>query len=144
MLTDKNNHTLILDLGIGLRDIKRAIDYDLSRVVGAVVTHRHGDHAKYLAEAARAGITIHTHQDVIDDQYESIRGLIVETNLHQWTLIGGDFEVLPLQAIHDVPCQAFVIRHPEMGKLLFITDSVTLPYQLKGLDHILIEANLFR
>jgi len=98
-------------------------------------------HAKYLEEAARAGITIHTHQDVIDDQYESIRGLLVETNLHQWTLIGGDFEVLPLQAIHDVPCQAFVIRHPEMGKLLFITDSVTLQYQLKGLDHILIEAN---
>ena len=70
LLTDKNNHTLILDLGIGLQDIKRAIDYDLSRVVGAVVTHRHGDHAKYLAEAARAGITIHTHQDVIDDQYD--------------------------------------------------------------------------
>jgi len=141
LLTDKNNHTLILDLGIGLRDIKRAIDYDLSRVVGAVVTHRHGDHAKYLEEAARAGITIHTHQDVIDHHSEDIRGMVVEINLHQWTLIGGDFEVLPLQAIHDVPCQAFVVRHPEMGKLLFITDSVTLPYQLKGLDHILIEAN---
>ena len=141
LLTDKNNHTLILDLGIGLRDIKRAIDYDLSRVVGAVVTHRHGDHAKYLEEAARAGITIHTNQDVIDHQPEDIRGMVVETNLHQWTLLGGSFEVMPLQAIHDAPCQAFVVRHPEMGTLLFVTDSVTLQYQLKGLNHILIEAN---
>ena len=132
---------MILDLGMSLRDIKRALNYDLSNVVGAVVTHRHGDHAKYLAEAARAGITIHTNQDVIDDQYESIRGLLVKTHLHQWTLIGGDFEILPLVAIHDVPCQAFVVRHPEMGTLLFVTDSVTLEYKLKGLNHILIEAN---
>ena len=106
-----------------------------------VVTHRHKDHAKYLAETARAGITIHTNQDVIDHQPEDILGLLVETNLHQWTLLGGSFEMMPLKAIHDVPCQAFVVRHPEMGTLLFVTDSVTLQYQLKGLNHILIEAN---
>lgn len=141
LLKAASGEILILDLGMSLRDIKRALNYDLSNVVGAVVTHRHGDHAKYLAEVARAGITIHTNQDVIDDQYESIRGLLVETNLHQWTLIGGSFEVMPLQAIHDAPCQAFVVRHPEMGTLLFVTDSVTLEYKLKGLNHILIEAN---
>lgn len=141
LLTANNGQTLILDLGIPLKTIKRAINFDLGRVVGAVVTHRHGDHAAHLADAARAGITIHTNADVISHQPEALQPLLIETNLHQWTLIGGAFEILPLRAIHDVECQAFVIRHPDFGKLLFITDSVTLEYQLKGLNHIMIEAN---
>lgn len=141
LLTDSNGHTLIIDLGIKFQDVQRALSYDLQRVVGAVVTHRHGDHATAVEKAAQAGIIIHTNLDVINAQREYIRPLLIKTNVRQWTMIGGDFEVLPLQVVHDVPCEAFVVRHPEMGKLLFCTDSVTLPYKLNGLNHIMIEAN---
>lgn len=35
------NEILLLDLGVSAKDIKRAIDYRISDVVGAVVTHNH-------------------------------------------------------------------------------------------------------
>lgn len=53
----------------------------------------------------------------------------------------GEFKILPFDVHHDVPCIGFVIEHPEMGKLLFATDTMMLEYRFSGLNHILIEAN---
>lgn len=41
-LYDNNGKILLLDLGVREKDIKKAIDYRISDVVGAVVTHEHG------------------------------------------------------------------------------------------------------
>lgn len=53
----------------------------------------------------------------------------------------GSFKILPFDVHHDVPCVGFVIEHPEMGKLLFATDTMMLEYRFDGLNHIMIEAN---
>ena len=134
LLTANDGSTLIIEAGI-------ALAFNLSRIVGCVVSHRHGDHAKGLADMARAGVTVHCSSDVINSQDLDVQPLLVNTTRRQWALVGGEFEVLTLEANHDVPCESFVIRHPEMGKLLFLTDSVSFPYKIQGLDHILIEAN---
>lgn len=41
-LYDNSGKILLLDLGVSAKDIKKAIDYRISDVVGAVVTHEHG------------------------------------------------------------------------------------------------------
>lgn len=41
-LYDNSGKILLLDLGVKEKDIKKAIDYRISDVVGAVVTHEHG------------------------------------------------------------------------------------------------------
>ena len=59
----------------------------------------------------------------------------------------GGFRIFTLPVYHsdpdgkECPCLAYVISHDEMGKLLFVTDAVTLDYNIEGLDHIMIEAN---
>lgn len=53
----------------------------------------------------------------------------------------GGFKVLPLPVVHDVPCVGYVIEHCEMGRLLFITDTMMLEYRVPGLNHIMLEAN---
>lgn len=53
----------------------------------------------------------------------------------------GNFIVMPLEVEHNVPNFAYIIEHEEIGKLLFATDCVRLPYKLKGVNHLLIEAN---
>ena len=141
LLTANDGSTLIIEAGIAFLEIKRALAFNLSRIVGCVVSHRHGDHAKGLADMARAGVTVHCSSNVINSQDLDVQPLLVETSRRQWMLVGGEFEVLTLEAFHDVPCESFVIRHPEMGKLLFLTDSVSFPYKIQGLDHVLIEAN---
>ena len=125
LLTANDGSTLIVEAGIAFLEIKRALAFNLSRIVGCVVSHRHGDHAKGLADMARAGVTVHCSSNVINSQDLDVQPLLVETSRRQWMLVGGEFEVLTLEAFHDVPCESFVIRHPGMGKLLFLTDSVS-------------------
>lgn len=54
----------------------------------------------------------------------------------------GSFVVTDYKAHHDAaePCM-YLIYHPEMGNLLFATDTYLIDYDFKGLDHYLIEAN---
>lgn len=54
----------------------------------------------------------------------------------------GKFVVTAYKAHHDAiePCM-YLIYHPEMGSLLFATDTYLIDYDFRGLDHYLIEAN---
>lgn len=37
-----HNEILLLELGVGWSDIKKALNFDLSKVVGVCVSHSHG------------------------------------------------------------------------------------------------------
>ena len=54
----------------------------------------------------------------------------------------GGFVVTAYKSNHDAaePCM-FLIYHPEMGSMVFATDTYIIPYNFRGLDHYLIEAN---
>ena len=53
----------------------------------------------------------------------------------------GGFTFMPFECKHDAPCLGFLIKHPEIGVLLFVTDSYFIPYTFAGLTNIMIEAN---
>lgn len=46
-ILEGKSQTLLLEAGLPLKDVKEALKFDLSRVVGGVVSHLHGDHSKY-------------------------------------------------------------------------------------------------
>ncbi len=54
----------------------------------------------------------------------------------------GNFKVLPFRVEHDaVEPLGFLIKHKEIGTMLFLTDTYYSKYKFKGLNHLLIEAN---
>jgi len=53
----------------------------------------------------------------------------------------GGFAVVPMSTPHDVPCLAYVIRHADMGTLLFATDTPYLEFAVRGLNHLMLEAD---
>ena len=53
----------------------------------------------------------------------------------------GNFIVQPLEVQHNCQDFAFIIEHEEIGKLVFVTDAVSFPYKVKGVSHLLIDAN---
>ena len=57
-LIDNNNKILLLDLGLPAKEIKRAIDFRISDVVGAVVTHHHNDHSLAIVDFGKMGIPV--------------------------------------------------------------------------------------
>ena len=131
------SETLILEAGVKYKEVIKALDYDISSVVGAVVSHEHGDHAKSVDDYLSNGIVTLANSNVLRGKHSSFAGII---SAGQGYILGG-FRILPFEAKHDVPCFGFIIEHSEMGKLLFLTDTMYSEYTFKGLNHILVECN---
>ena len=53
----------------------------------------------------------------------------------------GDFTVQPISVYHNVENYAYIVDCEEFGRMLFITDCVRFPYRIKGVNHLIVEAN---
>ncbi len=49
-IVESNGSQLLIEMGISLKKIRQALNFDFSGVVGCLVSHEHGDHAKYLPQ----------------------------------------------------------------------------------------------
>ena len=125
-LLDYDGEKLLIELGMPYKDLLLNID-DINSVVGAIYGHRHIDHAlpKTIEEVKKVGLKI-----------------LCPTN----TKIGkryklGSFEIVPLPAIHNVECRAYLIR---VGgdTVLFATDTRLLPkVNNVKIDYFIVEVN---
>lgn len=136
LTTQNKSETLIIELGVPFKEVLQAVGYDLSKIAGAVVTHEHGDHAKAVPEALRRGVKVLGSESLHKTPHPYA---IVARPQKSYQV--GSFKVFPLEVYHDVPCYSYVITHEEMGRLLFITDTMHFPYTVKGVTHLMIEAN---
>lgn len=137
-LQSNSGQTLFLEAGCHLKDIEKQLDFkiDFSHA-WLLVSHSHGDHSGYIREFARRGITCCSNESV-HDKYK----YIIVNPLNEGALVKfGEFEVLPFLVEHDVPDYGYLIRHPEMGSLVFFTDAYNVPYKFVGVKHWLVEVN---
>jgi phosphoribosyl 1,2-cyclic phosphodiesterase len=136
---DSGQEILLLEAGMKMADVKRAIDYRLSDVVGCIVTHEHGDHCKYATEYARFGVKVFG-PSAIEEKRQFPYGTF-RAGRDSVTAKFGSFSVCPFNNYHDVPIFGYIIHHPAMGTLLFSTDSYKIGMTITGINHFLIEAN---
>ena len=129
------NETLLLELGVGWRDIKIALGFDLSNISGAIVSHVHGDHSKSIKDAIKAGIEVYSTKEV-----QSLYPKVKVPKYGQKTRIGG-FVIQPLSVPHSCKCYAYIVQHEEFGKLVIATDCSSFMYKIKDVNHWLLEAN---
>ncbi len=135
VIQDKDE-ALIIEAGMNLQKVKQALDYDITKVSGCIITHSHGDHSKHAARYDKV-FDIYTLKDVIEvRKLKNAREIFPEKGFRV-----GNFRVFPFPVAHDVPTVGFLINHRKFGNLLFLTDSFLCEYSFKGLNHILIEAN---
>lgn len=66
-------------------------------------------------------------------------GVSVLEHGHRYRI--GRFSVMPLHVPHNAENYAYVIDHPETGRILFATDLTHFPYVVRGIDTVMIEAN---
>lgn len=136
--TDKE--ALIIEAGVRFSEVKKALKWQLSKVVGAVITHEHNDHAKYVRDFVSNGITVLALPSVF--RAKGIDSLSFRKEIEpMYGYIVGSFRVFAMPVCHDVPCVGFIIEHEDMGRMLFVTDTMMLEYRVPGLNHILLEAN---
>jgi phosphoribosyl 1,2-cyclic phosphodiesterase len=134
-ILDCDGEKLIIELGCSWNDILCNLNYDLSRVCAALVTHKHHDHAKSISNALKYGLSVYSTKDVqsiCQDAKMLKKG--VKTRI-------GNFTVQPIPVDHSCECYAFLIEHDDIGRLVFATDCESFPYKIKNVHHFLIEAN---
>lgn len=139
-ILQSNTGCLIIEAGVPMRDIKKSLDWKLSNVVGCLVSHRHRDHSLSIRDMISNGIRVLALADVFDSH--NIRNRTFCKDIRP--MLGykiGEFKVFVLPLAHDVPCVGFIIEHHDMGRLLFVTDTMMLEYKIPQVDHIMIEAN---
>lgn len=131
---------LILECGVKYLEIQKAINWNPIDVAGCVVSHEHRDHCKSIPDLIKAGIKCYGLPEVFKS-FSLKTEFMCNVLIVKKKIAIGDFIIFPLQVRHDVPCLGFVIDHEEMGKTLFLTDTMYSEYRVRDLSHIMIEAN---
>jgi len=97
------------------------------------------DHCKYIGEILDYGIK--TYSNFSAQGKSTINKSIVFDDENNETFKVGSFYVTVFPVKHDVKNTAFVIQSESFGRLLFITDTAYIEYQIPDVNHYLIEAN---
>lgn len=136
-LTSDSGETLILDCGIPIKEIKKGLQWKIKDVVGVLCTHQHLDHSKSLKDFKAMGIPVFApyislEPMAIGKEYR-IQTFDLTTVEGRWTHTNADGS--------ECPCYGFLITHPEMGKMIYITDTELIKWRFKYINHILLGVN---
>lgn len=137
-ILESSSEALILEAGCKLMEVKKALHWQLSKVVGCAVSHEHNDHAGYAAEYAAAGIKVLALPAV--QQAKDIKRNAIAVELGKAYKMGS-FVLQPFAVMHDVPCVGYMVKQQELGKLVFFTDTFACKYRFKGVSTYMVEAN---
>ena len=139
-----NGEILAIEAGCKFLDFKKMIDWKISNVAGCIVSHEHGDHARYIKDFMQSGIPVYTAFET-QSALETITGERTIAIPPRTARQIGSFSVTPFNVPHDteIECYGYLIKHEEMGQLLFMTDLEYCKYNFSKLniEHIMVEAN---
>lgn len=140
-ILSNGDEALLIECGVSIKDIKKALNFDLSKVVGCIVTHEHLDHAKSMLEVTRCGIDVYASRGTIKERsclsLSRVKSIKSRDNFKV-----GNFKVMSFDVKHDAAEPlGFLIEYPECGKVLFLTDTYYCKYTFPGLNNIIIETN---
>ncbi len=134
---------LVMEAGAHVNQLKRVLDFNITKIAGCLLTHEHGDHAGHVKNYLRAGIDVYASQGTIDALGISHHRLHPLKAMQKQIIKG--FSVLPFDVKHDcAEPLGFLINHPDTGTFVFATDTYYIPYTFQGLNNVLIECNYSR
>jgi phosphoribosyl 1,2-cyclic phosphodiesterase len=140
-ILSNGDEALLIEAGVNIKDIKKALDFDLSKVVGCIVTHEHLDHAKSIHEIPKLGIKTFASFGTMQARIKGLLPRCIAIKSKQSFMV-GNFKILPFDVMHDAnEPLGFLIEHDDCGKVLFLTDTYYCKYTFPGLNNIIIEAN---
>lgn len=140
-ILDNGTEALLIECGVPFQKVKQAVDFDISRIKGAIVSHEHGDHSGRVKEVLDARIPCYMSAGTAQASGIGRKALVRRMERNKCYHIGG-FAIRGFPVEHDAEEPfGFLIRHEETGVVLFATDTYYLKYRFTGLSNILLECN---
>jgi len=129
---------LLLDAGLKIKRLRQHVNP--SELSAVLVSHKHFDHCRGVADLLKAAVDCYMLQDVADELGVSghHRVKIITQNM-QFTIANG-ITVYPFVAEHDVPTVGFYISSGD-NRILYLTDTAFVRPRFAGLTHVMIECN---
>lgn len=140
--SETTGEVLLVEAGVRLGDVKKALDFDISHIVGCVISHEHGDHCRQLVRYLHSSIDCYTSRGTIEAKgwHTTTCGLHELKALQRMKI--GSFEVMSFPVQHDAAEPfGFLIKHEECGVVVFATDTYYLKYRFDGVNNWMIECN---
>jgi phosphoribosyl 1,2-cyclic phosphodiesterase len=142
-ILQNETEALVIEAGVSVKLVKQAVNFNVRKIVGCLISHEHGDHAQFAKVYSESGIKLISSLGTADKLKESgveARKISIVESKSQYKF--GNFIVMPFDVVHDCAQPfGFLIQHRETGTVLFLTDSVYSPYTFSGLNNIIVEAN---
>lgn len=127
-LLSTETEILILDCGLSIKEIKKGLKFDLSKIQGVIVTHGHHDHDLAVMDLKKMGIPVW--QPYLDEIKGQTRKFC-------------SFSVQSFEVPHDnEPCVGYYIK-VDGQKILYATDFeyIRVSFKKIGLNHLIVECN---
>ncbi len=138
--------TIIIECGIKLTEVNKRIDYKLSDVSAALVSHSHQDHAKYVNDFLKRAIPCFMSKQTKEElELSGYYARIVE---HKKIFKIGTFMIFPFELPHQnsdgTDCYNLgylIYSKKTKERLLFCTDCQYIPYVFQPCEYYLLESN---
>ena len=100
-ILENDREALLLEAGVRFASVKQALDYNITKVVGCLITHEHKDHAGYINEVLKATVPVYASAGTIENTpIEGPRRANVCKAGTLFTL--GGFRIIPFGTKHDL------------------------------------------
>ncbi|MCR6112726.1 MBL fold metallo-hydrolase [Bacillus sp. A301a_S52] len=130
---------IIIEAGISIKAIKKALNYKVHEVSGVLISHSHGDHSKSVKDIVKLGVDCYMSQETCEEIGVNHHRIKTIESLRAFKI--GSLNIMPFDAEHDVKTFGFLIANKQSDKLLYLTDSYYCKYKFKALSHIAVECN---
>lgn len=140
---ETEDEILLLEAGCREKEMKEQINFQVSKIVGMFITHNHSDHCKYIKQYVNLGFQIYSNIET-QSFVESKHGIKITGIPEFKTISVGSFSVIGFYVPHNgTSCFGYYIEHPEIGKMVFLTDFEMSEWNFRdrNLNHIIVEAN---
>lgn len=140
-MLENDKEALIIEAGLPFMEVKKALDFNVMKIKAVITTHFHIDHSLYSLQYVQAGIPVfepcrppikYSEMRFRKGNFD-IRAFENRDKSGRWLHNNGDGS--------ECPCVGFYITHPEMGSLVYATDTEYVRWRFNGVNHIMVEAN---
>lgn len=131
------NKKIIIDPGITIKRIQKALNFDVSGLDFVLLSHEHKDHSFAIEDIAKLGVKVLTSSGTANALNIKHTKLVSEEEVSF-----SGWKILPFQTHHDAKEPlGFLILTPSGSKIFYATDTYYISYKFSGITHYMIECN---
>ena len=132
---------ILIECGLPIRKIRKYLDFDMN-LDACLLSHSHLDHSKAAVEIMKSGVDLYCTDGTAEAL--SLSGHRLKVPPWETSFEKNGFKLFSFFTNHDTPgAIGFIIDFDDQAasRVLFATDTGSMPYRIPGLSHILIECN---